>query len=95
MPQLFIPVFTSVVSEGEAQIPSSLGSQREQEVMSVLRFITIHGAQSLNGLRGQSSHVCFKHIIKSALQLRKSSGNTSFGGWQDYHIKEIKIALGL
>lgn len=63
VPELFVPIFTSVVSEGEAQIPSSLGGQREQEVMSVLRFITIHGAQSLNDLRGQSSHVCFRHIV--------------------------------
>lgn len=57
VPKPFIPTLTSVVSEGEAQIPSSLGGQREQEVMSVLRFIPIHGAQSLNDLRGQSSHV--------------------------------------
>lgn len=55
VPKPFIPTLTSVVSEGEAQIPSSLGGQREQEVMSVLRFIPIHGAQSLNDLRGQSS----------------------------------------
>lgn len=46
-------IFTSVVSQGEAQISSSLGGHREQEVVTVLRFIAIHSTQSLDDLRGQ------------------------------------------
>lgn len=45
--------FTLIVSEGEAQVLSSLGHQREQEVMSIFRFIEIHSTQSLNELKGQ------------------------------------------
>lgn len=47
-------IFTSVVSKGEAQVPSSLSGHREQEVVSVLRFVAIHSTQSLDDLRCQS-----------------------------------------
>lgn len=47
---------TFIVSQGEVEVPSSLGGQREQEVMSILWFIKIHSTQSLNYLRGQRSN---------------------------------------
>lgn len=46
---------TFIVSEGEVEVPSSLGSQRKQEVMSILWLIGINSTQSLNDLRGQRS----------------------------------------
>lgn len=46
-------IFTAVISKGETQIPSSLGGQRKQEVVSILGFIAIHSTQSLDNLRGK------------------------------------------
>lgn len=56
---------TFVVSQGEVEVPSSLGGQREQEVMSVLWFISVHSTEGLNDLKvkGQTQKTC--HLTES------------------------------
>lgn len=60
---------TVVVSQDEALVPGSLGSQRKQEVMSILGFIQIHGAQRHNDLKvkGQTEAENQKHIQSPTL----------------------------
>lgn len=42
---------TFVVSNGEVEVPSSLGGERKQKVMVVVWLIAVHGTKSLNDLK--------------------------------------------
>lgn len=58
---------TPVVSEAEAQVPISLGAQGEQEVLPLLRIVTIHSSQGLDQLRGERSEHTHTNVDKCGL----------------------------